>query len=157
MPSRYIHRLIKAYIAGMAINGCEVMLRDFQLQWLKALGYVTRGNAVVLPGSYCKHTPETVLEHVYFVKGAFETHGEFFMGDPHSGDVIIIFKSGSKKLAKYLRLLGFNPLETTDERQASKYIVLFKRLEVRRFIKLVKPMVEEVHIAKALGLCTQKL
>ncbi|HII47107.1 hypothetical protein [Pyrobaculum aerophilum] len=157
MPSHYSRRLIKAYISGVAVNGCEARgVKAFLLQWFNALGFEIRGTTVVLPKSYCKYTPKTVLEHVYFIKGAFETYGEFFMGDPHGGEVIIIFKSGSKKLAKSLRLLGFSPLETTDESGASRYLVLYERPDVRRFVKLIKPVVEEAHIAKALGLCPQR-
>jgi len=54
-----------------------------------------------------------------------------------------------------LRLIGLDPLETTDEGGNRKFIVLYSGGDVRRFLKVVKPVVEEAAVAKLLGLCTQ--
>jgi hypothetical protein len=149
-----MHRLAKAYIGGMAVNGCEVRgVRGYLLRWLGSLGFKTSDGVVELPKTYCRYTPKSLLEHIYFIKGAFETHGEFFMGDPHERDVVVIFKTGSRKVVKSLKLLELAPLVTTDEAGVRRFIVLYERRDVRKFVKLVKPVVEDVHVAKALGLC----
>ena len=150
-------RLARAYIGGMAVNGCVVRgVRGYLLRWLGSLGFKTSDGAVELPKTYCRYAPASLLEHIYFIKGAFEAHGEFFMGDPHGREVLVIFKTGSRKVAKSLRLLGLAPLVTTDEAGARRFIVLYERRDVERFVKLVKPVVEDVHVAEALGLCGRR-
>ncbi|MGC8994079.1 MAG: hypothetical protein ACP5J0_01670 [Pyrobaculum sp.] len=153
-----MHRLAKAYIGGMAVNGCVVRgVREYLLRWLGSLGFKTSEGAVELPKAYCRYAPASLLEHVYFIKGAFEAHGEFFMGDPHGREVLVIFKTGSRKVAKSLRLLGLSPLETTDEAGVRRFIVLYERRDVKRFVRLVKPVIENVHVAEALGLCGRRM
>jgi hypothetical protein len=147
-----------AYLAGMAVAGCVVEgVKLHLVNWLRSLGIPVDKGRAELPRRYCRYSPQTLLEHVYFVKGAFETHGEFFIGDPHGGGVVIIFKTGAKKLVKSLRLMGLTPLETTDESGSRRFIVLYKDRDIRRFVKIVKPVVEEAAVAKLLGLCTRNL
>ncbi|MEM1597149.1 MAG: hypothetical protein QXP31_06185 [Pyrobaculum sp.] len=148
-----MRRALSAYLAGVAAGGCVVKeVRPYVAKWLRELGYVKDG-VVELPRRYCRLSPTSLIEHVYFLKGAFETYGEFFAGDPHRGDVVAIFKVGSRKVAKSLKLLGIDPLETTDEAGASRYVVVYRRRDVRRFVKVVKPVVDDVHVARLLGLC----
>ncbi|ABL87805.1 conserved hypothetical protein [Pyrobaculum islandicum DSM 4184] len=147
---------IEAYLGGLAVGGCVVESpKPYILQWLKSLGMYK--DRLVLPKRFCKYTPSTLLEHVYFLKGAFETYGEFFAGDPHMGDVIAIYKVRSRKLIRSLRLLGIHPLETTDEKGERNFIVIYRSKDIKRFIKFVKPVIEDVAIARLLGLCTQSL
>ncbi len=147
-----------AYLAGMAVAGCVVEgVKPHLINWLRSLGISVDMGKAELPRRYCRYSPQTLLEHVYFVKGAFETHGEFFLGDPHGGGIVIIFKTGAKKLVKSLRLMGLTPLETTDESGSRRFIVLYKDRDIRRFVKIVKPVVEEAAVAKLLGLCTHSL
>jgi hypothetical protein len=142
----------------MAVAGCVVEeVKPHLVNWLRSLGVSIHMGRVELPRRYCRYSPQTLLEHVYFVKGAFETHGEFFLGDPHGGGVVIIFKTGAKKLVKSLRLMGLTPLETTDESGDRGFIVLYRDRDIRRFVKIVKPVVEEAAVAKLLGLCTHSL
>lgn len=148
-----MHRVVEAYIAGIAAGGCEVKPRPLLEGWLWK--FSTEKSRVVLPRRYCRFTPVTLLEYIYFLKGAFEGHGEFFMADPH-GDLIIIFRLHNSKVVKGLRLLGMDPLKTTDERGERNYIVLYKRGDVRRFVRLVKPVVEDPLVAAKLGICTQR-
>ncbi|MEZ0318875.1 MAG: hypothetical protein ABWK05_02640 [Pyrobaculum sp.] len=148
-----MRRALSAYLAGVAAGGCVVKeVRPYVAGWLRELGYLKDG-AVELPRRYCRLSPVSLIEHVYFLKGAFETYGEFFTGNPHRGDVVAVFKVGSKKVAKSLRLLGIDPLETTDEAGTSQFVVIYRRRDVRRFVKIVKPVVEDVPIARLLGLC----
>lgn len=153
MSSPSASRLVKAYLAGVGINGCEVHnVKSYLRQWLHGLGYM-EGSKAVIPASYCKFSPATFWEHLYFIKGAFETYGEFFMGDPHRGYPIVVFETGSKKLVRSLRLIGVRPLVTTDEAHLRRFVVIHDKRGVRLFVKLVKPVVEDPHIAIALGLC----
>ena len=147
-----------AYLAGMAVAGCVVEgVKPHLINWLRSLGISVDMGRAELPRRYCRYSPQTLLGHVYFVKGAFEAHGEFFLGDPHGGGIVIIFKTGAKKLVKSLRLMGLAPLETTDESGSRRFIVLYKDTDIRRFVKIVKPVVEDVVVAKLLGLCTRNL
>jgi len=151
-----MRRAERAYLAGMAVAGCVVdNVKPYLKPWLQSLGVPMSGGRAELPRRYCRYSPRTLLEHIYFIKGAFETYGEFFSGDPHSGGVVVIFKTGAKKLVKSLRLMGLDPLETTDESGNRKFIVLYSGRDVRRFLKVVKPVVEDVAVAKLVGLCTR--
>ncbi|ABP51110.1 MULTISPECIES: hypothetical protein [Pyrobaculum] len=153
MSSPSASRLVKAYLAGVGINGCEVHnVKNYLRQWLHGLGYV-EGSKAVIPASYCRYRPATVVEHLYFIKGAFETYGEFFMGDPHGGYPIVVFETGSKKLVKSLRLIGVRPLVTTDETRRRRFVVIYDRRDIKLFVKMVKPVVDDPHVAVALGLC----
>ena len=145
-----------AYLAGMAVAGCVVEVKPYLEPWLRSIGIQVSDGRAELPRKFCRYTPKTLLEHLYFIKGAFEAHGEFFSGDPHGGDVVIIFKTGARKLVKSLRLLGLDPLETTDEGGAKRFIVLYKRRDIQRFLRVVKPVVEDAVVAKLLGLCKQR-
>jgi hypothetical protein len=50
--------------------------------------------------------------------------------------------------------MGLTPLETTDESGDRRFIVLYRDRDIQRFLKIVKPAVEDAVIAKLLGLCT---
>lgn len=148
-------RRVEAYLGGMAVGGCVVERPPpYLTSWLKSLGIYRE--RVELDERYCRYRPIALLEHVYFLKGAFETYGEFFAGDPHGGDVIAIFKVADSRLVESLRLLGIDPLETTDEKGVGKYVVVYRPRDVRRFVKLVKPVVDDPATARLLGLCTQR-
>lgn len=151
-----MRRAERAYLAGMAVAGCVVEnIKPYLTAWLQSLGIAVSGGRAELPRRYCRYSPKTLLEHVYFIKGAFETYGEFFTGDPHGGDVVVIFKTGARKLVRSLRLIGLDPLETTDESGNRRFIVLYSDKDVQRLLKVVKPVVEQAAVAKLLGLCTR--
>lgn len=148
-------RLSSAYLGGMAIRGCVVERPPLYLiDWLSSLGYY-RGGIVELPKKYCRYSPATLLEHIYFLKGVFETHGDV-AGDVHTKNIVIFFK-WSKKLLKSLKLLNINILETINEDKTERFIVIYQKRDIKKFLKIVKPVVENPILAEALGLCRRSI
>jgi len=152
-----MNRATRAYIAGLAAGGCVVKgLRPYISMWLRDLGFRVEGDMAELPEEFCRYKPTALLEHVYFLKGVFEAHGELFLADPHGGDVVLIIRLWDRRVRNSLSLLGIRPLETTDERGQSRFTVVYRRRDVARFIKFVKPVIDDMAIAERLGLCTPR-
>lgn len=148
-------RASEAYLGGMALYGCTVgQVPQYLQSWLADLGYY-RDGAVQLPKRFCRYTPRSLLEHIYFLKGVFETHGDVVLGE--GGTVVLVFRGWSRKLVRALQILGVYPLLTSDESGKEKYTVVYRKRDVKRFFKFVKPVVESPVLAEALGLCRRSL
>ncbi|MEM1923919.1 MAG: hypothetical protein QXH44_02360, partial [Pyrobaculum sp.] len=63
----------------------------------------------------------------------------------------------SKKLLKSLKLLNINILETINEDKTERFIVIYQKRDIKKFLKIVKPVVENPILAEALGLCRRSI
>lgn len=130
-----------AYAAGLISGLCgspEAARR------LKEAGVAVGEDAERMAEEACRFRPSSPEEAEAFLRGLFEAHGEFFDPDPHGdGEVIIVFK-GAADAAAALELLGIGYLATSDELGLSRYVVVYERGEVAKFLKRVRPKLPEV-------------
>ncbi|MEZ0248775.1 MAG: hypothetical protein ABWJ97_05830 [Thermoproteus sp.] len=93
----------------------------------------------------CDYVPRTVEEAESYIRGLFEAVGEVFDPDPHvEGNLVVIFKNPPQILADLLKSFGIDCMETTDEKGAERFVVIYDQESVELFFKRIRPRLPEV-------------